>query len=128
MRLKDDEAAKREQRLTKQHERDLQLNIDAYEEQCDELHQENAKLKNANLFLENDMHALLLEHEKNSKLISSSFYYLGLMQVQRDRERDKASRGMSGGAGEEGAGLDWLESQKGNVYAYGYESIFRTGQ
>ena len=56
------------------------------------------------------MHALLLEQEKNSKLVSSSFYYLGLMQVQRDKERDARSRGISGGAGEEGAGVDWLES------------------
>ena len=74
------------------------------------------------------MHALLLEHERNSKLISSSFYYLGLLQVNKDKERDARSKNLQNGfVSEEGAGVDWLESQKNNVYAYGYESIFRTG-
>ena len=74
------------------------------------------------------MHSLLLEHERNSKLISSSFYYLGLLQVNKDKERDARSKNLQNGfVSEEGAGVDWLESQKNNVYAYGYESIFRTG-
>ena len=103
------------------------MKSEAYEDQCDELHQENSKLKNSNLYLENHHHTLLLEQEKNSKLISSSFYYLGLLQVNKDKERDARGKMMQNGFVDEGAGVDWLESQKQNVYAYGYESIFRTG-
>ena len=48
--------------------------------------------------------------------------------MNKDKERDARSKNLQNGfVSEEGAGVDWLESQKNNVYAYGYESIFRTG-
>ena len=126
IRLKDEEAAKREQRLTQRHEQALEQQEEVYEERWAELRQEIAKLKNAKLFHENHMHALSLEHEKSSKLISSSFYYLGLSQVNKDRDRDR--RGGRGFDVDENTEVDWLESQRDNIYAHGYESLFRTGQ
>ena len=117
LRQKDKEAAMNETRLRSKFDQELE-NVEAgYEEQYDELQNECNKAKNANMFLENNLHQLKLEHEKDNRLLSSSFYHLGLVQVAKDRKNVQS----------QDSDLDWLEGQKNNVYAHGYESIFRGG-
>ena len=106
--------------MRKKHEEEIEQVEEGFEEQFDDMQAEMNKAKNANMFLENNLHALRLEHEKEKRLLSSSFYHLGLVQVSKDKRNIK-----NGGTGE--SDMDWLEGQKHNLYAHGYESIFRGG-
>lgn len=69
------------------------MQADAYEDEHDTLLQENNKVKNQNLYLETQMHDIRLANEKHSRLLSSSFYHLGMIQVQKDRVSGKPARG-----------------------------------
>ncbi len=42
----------------------MQMQVDAYEEQFETLHDESNKIKNQNLYLETHMHELRLDHER----------------------------------------------------------------
>ena len=66
------------------------------------------------------MHDQRLEFEQHNRLFSSSYYYLGLIQVKKeDSYKKKNSK-----AAEE-VEPDWLDSQKDNVYAHDYEMVLR---
>lgn len=139
---KDNERAQNETRLSRQHNQELGYAEADYEEKFDELLAANNKIKNRIMVLETEKHNQLLEHEKMNKLISSSFFHLGQIQVQKERKamRQRAlaqkqklmngganqatASGVAAGTGELGESIDWLESQKNNMYAYDYEQIF----
>ena len=89
----------------------MQEQADAYEDQFEELHNENHKIKNQNMFLETHMHEQRLEQERASRLVSSTFYYLGQIQVQKDHTKPTQ--------------MDWLDSQKEIAYAHDYEMILK---
>ena len=65
--------------MRKKHEEEIEQVEDGYNEQFDEMQAECNKAKNANMFHENNLHQLKLEHEKTNRLLSSSFYHLGLV-------------------------------------------------
>ena len=100
----------------------MQMQVDAYEEQFEQLHDESNKIKNQNLYLETHMHELRLEHERQNRLYSSSFFHLGLIQVKKDKMANKVA---AGGTDKVYEHVDWLDSQKDNVYAHSYDMIFR---
>lgn len=70
------------------------------------------------------MHELRLEHERQNRLYCSSFYHLGLIQVQKDKAASKVAAKNAAPA-EINEHIDWLDSQKDNVYAHSYEMIFK---
>ena len=85
LKVKDEESTRREHRIRKKHEEELEQAEEGYEEQFDVMQQECSKAKNANMFLENNLHQVKLEQEKMNRLLSSSFYHLGLVQVAKDK-------------------------------------------
>ena len=50
-----------------------------FETAMESLQHELDRAKYANMALENNMHELRLEHEKSNRMVSSSFYQLGLI-------------------------------------------------
>ena len=79
LKQKDEDSIRREYRMRKKHEEELEQAEEGYGEQFDEMQAECNKAKNANMFHENNLHQLKLEHEKTNRLLSSSFYHLGLV-------------------------------------------------
>ena len=77
IKTKDEEATRREKRLEKNLQTEMQMQADAYEEQFDSMQNENHKIKNQNMFLETHMHEQRLEQERQNRLLSSTFYHLG---------------------------------------------------
>lgn len=95
---KEDEREKREQLLKRKFEKEIfQLNED-FETAMESLQHELDRAKYANMALENNMHELRLEHEKSNRMVSSSFYQLGLIQVKKNSTDFKGSQ------------PDWLDS------------------
>ena len=98
------------------------MQADAYEDEHETLQLENQKIKNQNVYLETHMQDVRLKNEKDNRLLSSSFYHLGQIQVKNDRVGAKAAKDRFYGADME---ADWLDSQKDNCYAHSYEMILR---
>lgn len=98
------------------------MQADAYEDEHEELQNDNHKVKNQNLYLETTMHDLRLEHEKHSRLFSSSFYHLGMIQVQKEQV---AKKGVKQGDQTDMIQADWIDSQRDNVYAHSYEMVLK---
>ena len=96
IKTKDEEATRREKRLEKNLQTEMQMQADAYEEQFDSMQNENHKIKNQNMFLETHMHEQRLEQERQNRLLSSTFYHLGQIQVQKDTQATEQ--------------IDWLDS------------------
>jgi hypothetical protein len=70
-----------------------------FETSLESLQHDLDKAKYANMVLENHMHELRLEMEKNNKLISSSFHQVGLGQIKKNVSDPS-----------EAAQPDWLDS------------------
>ena len=70
-----------------------------FETSIESMQAELDRAKYANMALENNMHELRLEMEKSNKMISSSFYHLGLIQVQKSSNDSTRS-----------SQPDWLDS------------------
>ena len=118
IKAKDDDYNRREQLAFKKHQGEMQEQADGYEDQFDDMQTENHKVKNQNLYLETHSHEQKLEEERMKRLISSSFYSLGMIQVQKNKT---ASRRKD----TDNVQVDWLDSQKDNLFAHSYEMIFK---
>ena len=65
--------------MKRQLEKEINQATEEFETELESMQHELDQAKFANRVLENHMHELRLEHEKSSKLVSSSFYQLGLI-------------------------------------------------
>lgn len=78
---------------------DLEDELDRYRQRIDKLSDELDETK--------------IDEMRQNKLISSSFFNLGLNQM---RNHSKQNPGLTG---------NWLESQKGHIYNHAYDEIFK---
>ena len=81
LKQKDEESTRREFRMRKKHKEEIDQVEEGYNDQFDEMQGELNRTKTANTYLENNQHQLKLEQEKTNRLLSSSIYHLGLVQV-----------------------------------------------
>ena len=89
LKANEEESSRREKILEKKMQSEMQLEVDNYEEQYELMMNENHKVKNQNLYYEKEMQDLRLEHERVNRLVSSSFYHLGQIQVHREKAHAK---------------------------------------
>jgi|LakMenE01Jun11ns_1017448.scaffolds.fasta_scaffold9917675_4 hypothetical protein len=79
--------------------------LEEFKTDIESLQHELDVAKWANMALENEMHEMRLEHEKQNKLISSSFFQLGLIQVKKNQVEVTSSQSSAGPTQ-----IDWLDS------------------
>lgn len=96
---KEEEREKREQLLVRKFQKEMAQVSEDFETSIESMQAELDRAKYANMALENNMHELRLEMEKSNKMISSSFYHLGLIQVQKSSNDSTRS-----------SQPDWLDS------------------
>ena len=65
---------------------------------------ENHKIKNQNMYLETHSHEQQLEAERMKRLISSGFYHLGMIQVEKNKKASRRSDDVLE------MQVDWLDS------------------